>query len=104
MTALGLVIWGGYLIHAFSKFFKLKNTKRIFGESKFVYYGTELDYMNVVDLDIVISDSDMILNLHLAYSKEPIVIVSAFMPLKRFHEIVKIFIERKATSLVLYKS
>ncbi|MFS4456678.1 hypothetical protein [Maribacter sp. 2304DJ31-5] len=94
IAALALIGWSAYLIYSFSKFYRLKDDKIILRENDLSLFGIEINYYDIKDFGIDISDSVLCVNIHLKYLNEPIPVVSKYMKLKEFHILMKILIDK----------
>lgn len=93
VASLGLLVWGGYLFHAFYKFFKLKDHNIIFKRGKFLFFGVELKYSYIRELEIKVYDSDLTLDIYIAQSEDAIPLSASYMRLKDFHTVYKTLVE-----------
>lgn len=93
LGSLGLVVWAGYILNAFSRYFRLKDNKIIFKRGMFLFFGIELEYSYIKDLEIKVYSSDLTLDIYLNQSEAPIPLSASYMKLKDFHEVYKTLVE-----------
>lgn len=98
LIAAGLVVWAGYLFYAFSRYYSLKNNKIVFRKGLFVFFGYELKYSDLKDVEIKTYDSELTLNIYLKQREEPIPLTATYMKIKDFHEVFKTLIEAQSQS------
>lgn len=98
LTAAGLVVWAGYIFYAFSRYYGLKDNKIVFRKGLFVFFGYELKYSDLKDVEIKTYDSELTLNIYLKQTEEPIPLTATYMKIKDFHEVFKILIEAQSQS------
>ncbi|MEO9512347.1 MAG: hypothetical protein ABJN84_14940 [Flavobacteriaceae bacterium] len=98
VASLGLMVWSGYLINAFFRYFSLKDNKIIFKRGNFLFLGIELEYSYIKDLEIKVYSSDLTLDIYLKQSEEPIPLSASYMKLRDFHEVYKTLVEIQSHS------
>ncbi|MEM7484550.1 MAG: hypothetical protein AAF348_05015 [Bacteroidota bacterium] len=96
IAALGLVLWGFYILHNFSRIYRIKERKIVLKDKTFVLFGSELSYADVEDVTIHSDSSELAMDIHLKQLDAPIPLVAVYMQLKEFHEIYKALVKNQS--------
>ncbi|MBS9462523.1 hypothetical protein KIM67_08880 [Flagellimonas sp. 389] len=94
IAALGLVLWGFYILYNFLRIYKVKERKIILRDETFVLFGSELSYADVENVTINNDGSELAMDIHLRQLEKPIPLVAVYMQLKEFHEIYKTLVNQ----------